>query len=313
MRFELGNAQYLGTRAVQEDSFGFSDLDDREFLFHAGFVAVVADGLGGLMGGSAASSTAVRTFLAEYGKKALAETIPMALERALQRAHEAVLETADKAGARGEMGTTLAAAALHGHQLHWVSVGDSRVYLLRGGELAQASQDHVMARELDAQVARGEITESAAQRDPERDALTSFLGAAQLGSIDRSLRPFPLKDGDRVLLCSDGLHRTLLPAEIAREGSHPPPAFCEALVERLREKKLSKQDNATVLVVACAEAPEPDVVEMPEPEAASGRPRWLPLVVALLGMLVALAAGWWWSGHRTPAPGTAPAATEAPR
>ena len=312
MRFEPGNAQYLGTRAVQEDSFGFSELDDQEFLFHAGFVAVVADGLGGLMGGAAASSTAVRTFLAEYRKKALAETIPMALDRALQRAHEAVLETADKAGARGEMGTTLAAVALHGHQLHWISVGDSRVYLLRGGELAQASHDHVMARELDARVARGEITENAAQRDPERDALTSFLGASELGPVDRSLRPFPLQDGDRVLLCSDGLYRTLGPAEITREGNRTPAALCEALVEQLREKKLSKQDNATVVVVACAEAPEPDVVELPEAEATPGWPRWLPLVVALVGMLVALAAGWWWSGHRTPAPGT-PAATEAPR
>src|SRR5882724_10366752 len=91
MRFSPGNAQSIGARAEQQDSFGFSDSHSTEFVARAGVAAVVADGMGGLANGSAASQAAIATFLAAYEAKQPGETIPNALDRALREANRSVV------------------------------------------------------------------------------------------------------------------------------------------------------------------------------------------------------------------------------
>src|SRR5436305_3497808 len=123
MIFTPGNAQHIGTRSEQQDSFGFSDPRDRTFTSHAGVLAVVADGMGGMAGGKTASRTAVKAFLDAYKLKRQNETIPAALNRALHFAHEAVRAAAQQIGEEN-MGTTLLAAVTHGQGLYWISAGD---------------------------------------------------------------------------------------------------------------------------------------------------------------------------------------------
>ncbi|MFL6414852.1 MAG: PP2C family protein-serine/threonine phosphatase, partial [Bryobacteraceae bacterium] len=168
MKFLPGNAQHIGARSEQQDSFGFSDPSNAAFVAHAGVAAVVADGMGGLANGKAASQTASKTFLQAYESKVSSETIPDALLRSLQVANNAVLALARQIEG---VGTTLAAAVTSEQGLFWISVGDSRVYLLREDAIQCVTTDHIYARDLDKQVARGQTTRLVAESHPERASL----------------------------------------------------------------------------------------------------------------------------------------------
>jgi protein phosphatase len=244
-----GNAQDTGSREDQQDSFAFSDPDDTEFVRHGGFVAVLADGMGGLAHGQKASAEAVRAFLAGYSAKTPEESIREALERSARLANTAVAALAEKAGAEGNMGTTLVAAAVRPGALEWVSVGDSALYLYRRGELRRLSAVHNYGGELDEEVKRGVISVEEAQSHPDREALTSYIGAQDIAAIDLSRSPLALEPADCVLLCSDGLFRTLTPEEIAAELQADPQAACEALVQKTLARGDPHQDNVTVLCV----------------------------------------------------------------
>ncbi len=256
MRFQPGNTQHIGARASQQDAFGFSDPDDRRLVAHGGMVAVVADGMGGMANGRDASLAATHAFLGAYAAKHSEESIPQALRRSVHRANEAVLELAERAGVVGEMGTTLVAVALHDSEYHLISIGDSAAYLLRGGRLYQLTASHTHGEDLDLDAVRGHISEEEAALDPERHALTSFLGIERLEDIDASDDPRPLKLGDRILICSDGLSKVLTEREIIAGLGGDPQAASQRLVDRVVRQQHPDQDNVTVLVVSCQDDQE---------------------------------------------------------
>jgi protein phosphatase len=325
MKIRPGNAQHQGSRDSQQDSFAFSDLDDRDFVAHGGVLGVVADGMGGLEHGGAAATLAVRSFLQRYQAKQSHEAVSAALWAALQAANEAVLDLARSAGQVGNVGATLVAAVIKDDSLYWISVGDSRAYLLRRWQLEQLTLDHVYATELDLNAAAGRIGRETAQQDPERDALTSHLGKDPLTLVDRSVQGLPLAAGDRVLLCSDGLYRALPPAEIARAFATSPQRACEELVDRVLRKQLNGQDNVTAVALAfdvdtvtTTTAREADLLPLPGPsstEPAStdlrsradvpsepARRLWIRASWAAGTVLLLLAlAGFWWEAHRASA------------
>lgn len=245
--YRPGTAHHVGAREAQEDAFAFSDLEDQAFIEHGGVLAVVADGMGGLTQGRAASERAVGVFLESYLTKSTAEEIPRALMRAIQRANTAVVAYSRSIDREHQVGTTLAAAVVHRGSLYWISVGDSRVYLVRGGDLVQVTSDHVYATELETMAADGRISRDTARSHPDRDALTSHLGLNYLESIDWNPRPFPLDEGDRVLVCTDGFYRVLTPAEIARHMAGDPQEACDALLAEILARGHPAQDNITLL------------------------------------------------------------------
>jgi PPM family protein phosphatase len=250
MNITVGNAQHIGARQEQQDSFGFSDPRAEAFVSHGGFLGIVADGMGGLSHGSEASHTAVQTFLQSYQSKVPSESIPDALSRSLSAANEAVVALADQLGSADGMGTTLAAAVVHHDSLYWISAGDSRIYICHGNRLVRVTSDHVYASLLNEEVAKGTLSRAEAQENSERAALTSFLG--DLKEVDRSLRPFALRKGDRVLVCSDGLYRALTEAEITKAFRRDPQTACDTLVERAIAKQRKQQDNLTIIALANA-------------------------------------------------------------
>jgi serine/threonine protein phosphatase PrpC len=297
MKIVAGNAQHIGARQDQQDSFGFSDPGNEAFVAHGGFLGVVADGMGGLSHGSEASHAAVRTFLSAYESKAPGESIPDALARSLIAANRAVVTLADHFGSRNGTGTTLAAAVLHGDSLYWVSAGDSRVYLCHGNTLTRITSDHVYARHLNEQVAQGKISRSEAEGNAERAALTSFLG--DLKEVDRSLRPFVVRPGDHIFICSDGLYRALSEAEITEAFRRDPQTACDTLVEQAVAKQRNHQDNLTIIALS------PERSSAPDPAAGH---RAL-LVFAALVLAAAIGGGiyarlWWnhYRGQTAPAP-----------
>src|SRR5579863_6534782 len=125
MRFLSASAQHIGSRESQEDSFGFGEAVPP----HGGFLALICDGMGGMEHGEAASQTAVRVFREAYARIGVEESIPEALDRSVHEANQAVLDLADELGALENIGTTLVAAVATEGVLHYVSVGDSALFL----------------------------------------------------------------------------------------------------------------------------------------------------------------------------------------
>lgn len=251
-----GNCQHIGTRSSQQDAFGFSDKDDLAFVAHGGVLAVVADGMGGMANGGEASHLAVRAFLHAYMAKQPGETIPAAMQRALDDANQSVINLSHQMGEEN-VGTTLVAAVIHGDALHWVSVGDSRLYLWRNGQLTQLSEDHIYANELDRDAANGNISQEDAENHPERCSLTSYLGLTTLDLIDHNLESFPLFAGDRLLLCSDGLYAALEGSEIAPLVDCEAQQMSEGLVALVLAKNRPNQDNLTAAILVCKSDSEP--------------------------------------------------------
>lgn len=255
MRIIPGNAQHIGSRKEQQDDFGFSDIDNVTFITHGGVLAVVADGMGGLARGREASLIAKQMMLQEYDRKSVKKTVPQALIRALSVANAAVVEMARLSGLEGHTGSTLTAAVIKDDELYWVSVGDSRIYLYRRGEMTQLTTDHDYARQLAQEAALGNISPEEAATHPQRQALTSYLGLQFLSEIDRNEEPVILEAGDRILLCSDGLYKTIPGEEIVKFLDREPQPAAEDLIEATLARGKTNQDNVTVAILAC----EPDL------------------------------------------------------
>jgi protein phosphatase len=293
VRFAAGNAQDIGHRSEQQDAFGFSDPQDAAFVSHGGFMGVVADGMGGMAGGSAASEAAVRAFRRAYLEKSPAELIPDALARSLREANAAVVSLAAKEPSQLGVGTTLVAAVLHRGLLHWVSVGDSRIYLLRVERATQLTADHIYSRELYQRVIAGEIPRSRVLSDPQRDSLTSYLGQPDLKAVDRNQKPFALLPGDRVVLCSDGLYRAMSEAEIASALRGVLQEACQSLVAGALAKQRPNQDNLTIIALgndndASGGTSEKDSWSLPGPSWVWMTSAGLVLVAVIVSLIL-----WW--------------------
>jgi protein phosphatase len=297
MKYSFGNAQHLGARSSQQDAFGFSNPFEADFVEHAGLLAVLADGMGGLAHGDQASRTALAAFLAAYRVKTPQETVGEALARALDAANAAVCDLAARHHAPGDLGTTLIGAVLRPEGLEWVSVGDSGLFLFHGGTFTSLNTPHIYAHDLDARAAAGSITPEAAQADPQRDALTSFLGLPRLPHIDRSLRPLPLDPADCVVLASDGLFKTLSGEEMkAAMRTAGVQERCDALVKAVIARQAEHQDNVTVLALAPLQ-PQPVAATPVTPTVllspAKPRRSFKAPVAGALMLAAGLAAGVW--------------------
>lgn len=252
LRYQATNAQHIGSRSYQEDYFAILDpvaADERE---RYGLLSVLADGMGGMSHGDAAAQLAVKAFVDSYREKAAGEPAGEALLRAARTANASVNAEARKRRIEREMGTTLVATAVAGDALHWISVGDSGLFLLREGRLTRLNRPHIFANVLEERLARGEVTREQALLHPQREALTSYVGGAEIQEIDQNAEPLPLHEGDVVLLASDGLFKSLSPAEIAktlREAVNP----AETLVQRAVVSGGLRQDNVTVIAIQAGE------------------------------------------------------------
>lgn len=167
---------------------------------------VVADGMGGHAAGEVASEIAVKTIEELAPNHADAE----ALGRAVEEANRDIINAAIAGEGREGMGTTVTAAILERNHLVIAQVGDSRAYLLHNGELTQLTRDHsLMANMIEA----GQITPEEARYHPSRSVITRALGNDPDTVPD--LYEINVEDGDRLMLCSDGLYSMLEDDEIA--------------------------------------------------------------------------------------------------
>jgi PPM family protein phosphatase len=234
-----------------------ADLPNR--FEEMGYAMVVADGMGGMAAGEVASSMAIRvcvSLILNATKWALKldnpETREQEIKQAMTRAEEyfkkidhVLLEHAEKLPRLKGMGTTLTGAYTFAKDLFLIHVGDSRAYRFRNGELRLMTRDQTVAQEL---TDAGTVLSEASSRRL-RHTLTSCLGG-QEGQIKLEIHHHQLMDGDRLLICSDGLTEMLKDEEIAevlRNIKHSNET-CNALVDLALER--GGVDNVTVIVAA---------------------------------------------------------------
>lgn len=243
------NVHNIGRRKNQEDSFGVSDLNNRELCSKKGAMAVVADGMGGLKGGENVSSLAVLTMLQGFSDMQYCQTGGEELDRLLDNTVREVNKYLEETVGLKKSGSTLMSVIIQGGNLSWITVGDSRATLFRDGKLTDLNRRHVFAMELDEMVRNNKITASQAMNHPDREKLTSYIGMGKLKYVDRSARPMPLVKGDKVVLMSDGVFNTLSDPEIERILSLPMDVISVQLENAVLQKANPHQDNFTAVVL----------------------------------------------------------------
>jgi serine/threonine protein phosphatase PrpC len=182
---------------VARTDTGRQRRDNEDSMLARAPVFVIADGMGGAQAGEVASRIAIETFeqgLPDTGSPE--ERLSLRVQEANQRIHELSVTEDGAAG----MGTTLTAAYLDDTHLSVAHVGDSRAYLFRDGKLERLTQDHSLVEEL---VRRGKLTAEQAAEHPQRSIITRALGPEATVEVDTWT--YPVRAGDVLLLCSDGL------------------------------------------------------------------------------------------------------------
>ena len=243
---QVGNVQGVGARERQEDSFAVCNASDRSALEREGFFAVVCDGMGGMDSGNEASEAAVEAFLQLFHSLLAEGDIPRQLREGTLAVSDGIFQRF-----RGRSGTTAVAVRIQGGGLHWISVGDSAIFLKRGECVFQLNREQTCLNDLYLRELRQEpIQKERAEGDEDARRLTAFVGIDCLEQVDQSLRPWVLRDGDVILLCSDGISGVLSPAELREAMSLPPDEGCRLLETMVLEKALPGQDNYTGVMIA---------------------------------------------------------------
>jgi serine/threonine protein phosphatase PrpC len=238
-------------RANNEDNLGFDT---------ASGVFVVCDGMGGQAAGERASKIAVDTVMgyfrkgANEGQEVFGRVIERlsaranALARAIQLANQTIHQEASRDSRYTGMGTTIVAVAVEGDEFSVAHVGDSRVYLLRGGVMQQLTNDHSLVME---QVRRGLLTPEDAEKSTVQNVIVRSLGAEE--SVDPDLADHELLPEDVLLMCSDGLSHFVSDHAITEVlmASPSPEKACDDLIQTA--KASSSNDNISCLVLRASE------------------------------------------------------------
>ncbi len=283
LRPEVAADSNLGrVRTNNEDRYAVVDL---ECGGQPSVLALVADGVGGHAAGEVASQTVVDEFLRELRADPCANPVKL-LPRAVVRAGHAVFARARKDPALRGMATTLAAVWLVGRRLYTITVGDSRIYMRRGGKTFQASIDHTWVQEA---VEHGLLTPDQARIHPNAHVLRRHLGGEQDPDPDQRLRlgadeqaqvstehqGMTLEDGDALVLCSDGLSDLVQTEEIGRALRH---GRLERSVHELIDLARQRGGHDNITVVA---------LRFPAEEKTPALWRWMkPLLVLALSALI---------------------------
>ena len=245
----FGAHQNQGKRKEQQDSFGFYDSKDAEFEKHAGKLAIVADGMGGLAQGKDASEMAIKKFIESYSHKKPEESVSVALLRALHYSNARVFEYSESQGKDGKIGTTLVAAVIKDNELFWISVGDSRIYLLQQDQISLLTTDHSYETRLEELYAQGKIEKEDAESHPQKASLTSYIGSEEIEYIARNTSPLKIFPNDKVLLCSDGLYSRFKNNDFVSIIGADPTQSCKNLVEEKLKLNIKSQDNLTAAIL----------------------------------------------------------------
>lgn len=260
---ELGQHSHVGmARTENQDFFGYWESDDdREFDLR-GRLAVVCDGMGGHSGGEIASRMAVQAIIDNY-KASEADNISEALRSAIETANRVVYAEGVRLKELAGMGTTVTAVVQRREMVYFGQVGDSRAYLIRGGQMKQMTKDHSLVQQL---VDEGLLEESEMENHPDKNVILRSLGVKPEVEVDVS--HIPIAPGDVFLICSDGLSGLVSNEDILqayRQGSREGKslrAICEQLIDMANAA--GGHDNSTVQLLKIKDTATSTTDQTPE-------------------------------------------------
>ncbi|MBR2471334.1 MAG: serine/threonine-protein phosphatase [Clostridia bacterium] len=249
-KVEIVAKQILGTRKNQQDSFSATEGSFSSIMEKKRTWSIVCDGMGGLASGEVASQTAVEVVKQVLASALPTDSIPDVLMQAIRIANAEVNKISEAEDATA--GTTLVCVVIDGDEMHYASVGDSRIYLCRGAEIVQLNRDHNYMLELTEMVQKGEITMEMALSDPQKEALISFIGIEKLELVDISTTPIKLQNNDMILLCSDGLTKVFNDNEIfafLRSTGGNVENAVDTLLMEVQSGRVNSLDNTTIALM----------------------------------------------------------------
>jgi PPM family protein phosphatase len=251
-----------------------------------GFLAAVADGMGGHERGEVASNLAIETLFTTFydaeNEEAKVDAVAL-LKEGFKASNDRIMAESATASTGGSMGTTMVAAAVANTQLTIANVGDSRAYLVRAEAATQITRDHSLVAE---QVASGVISAEEARTSNYRNVITRALGHRPKVEVD--IFEIDLLPDDRVVLCSDGVHGHVEADEVADITlKQEPQEASQTLIDLAMER--GSTDNVTAAVIWFNPVTEEIVSATAEAPARDGRrPQPVALIVILL-LAVAMA------------------------
>jgi serine/threonine protein phosphatase PrpC len=241
MRFTIFQESRKGSRKVNQDRIAYTYGRDTLML-------VVADGMGGHAGGEIAAQIAVRLFVERFQQEAkpvLRNPLKF-LQDTMLRAHSALGSYANQFSMLETPRTTCVACVVQANHAYWAHVGDSRFYLFRQGALIGSTKDHSKVQYL---VDQGLIGVHEVADHPDRNKVFSCLGGLVDPVIDLSRRT-PLRNGDVMLLCTDGLWGVMTQAELANYLTSTPILKTGPQMMREAEKRGGADgDNLSAIIV----------------------------------------------------------------
>ncbi|MFO1245634.1 MAG: PP2C family serine/threonine-protein phosphatase [Ramlibacter sp.] len=236
MKFSVFQISRRGGREKNEDRMGYCYTRESGLF-------VLADGMGGHPEGEVAAQLALQTISALYQKEArpVVRDVTEFLSSSLMAAHHQIIRYASEKGMLDTPRTTLVAALVQGTSATWVHCGDSRLYVVRDGELLTRTRDHSYLEQQSAGVIRMDRIN--------RNILFTCLGSPTKPVFDVT-GPVMLQQGDKILLCSDGLWGTLPDADIVRQLSTQSVSDAvPELVEQALRRGGEHCDNVTVIAL----------------------------------------------------------------
>lgn len=249
LALNIGKCTLLGNyRENNEDAIEVKTFPDMS-------VCIVADGMGGQAYGEIASKRAIEVVPRELRKHLTAvadtEQARAIIKKAVVQANEEIVTMGALDREMKNMGTTIVMALWRkGQEMHVASLGDSRAYLVRGGQIEQLTVDHSLAQAL---VENKTITPEEAKEHRFRNVLWKYLGSKEIGE-GPDVKDIQLEPGDRIVLCSDGLSSPVPEAQLlAFIVDHPDVQQCADGLGQLALDSGSR-DNVSCIVIEAVEA-----------------------------------------------------------
>lgn len=250
-RVSIGLESNIGARESQQDAAIVSTNEKEQQAKHRVTIAVLCDGMGGMSGGELASNLCANRIHDDFFKKDITNYSEF-LVREIDKVDKCVAELKGSDGRPLHAGTTLVVVLIVDDKLYWASVGDSRLYIVRGNDITQATTDHNYYMELLEQVKRNKLSLEEADKNKDKAALTSFIGMGGVTKIDINKKPFELVSGDCIILCSDGLYRSvdnrMMKNIVLQHGNNMKGAAIDLVGEALSKRK-KNQDNTTAIAI----------------------------------------------------------------
>ena len=244
LHINMGISSILGTRKNQQDTV-FGAVDGNRAI------AVVCDGMGGMNGGELASQTAATILIDDYYNTTITDVREF-FQKEAKKMDQAVNNLKNEDGRPLNGGTTVVAVVIENNKMYFLSVGDSKIYILRDNEILAVNREHNYRLSLDEKLKKGQITkEQYIAEEDQAEALISYLGMGNVSLMDINNEPFILQENDIVLLCSDGFWEYVYEQEmtVSLAKASSPEDWVEKMRSILRQRAPENNDNNTAAAV----------------------------------------------------------------